>query len=131
MNKLFFPAIFEEDENGSFSVTFPDVPGAVTGADSIEKTYEMAQDALGFMLSYMYDKKEPIPKPSAPKSIELQDNQFVVVVEFDLTAYKKKHSGKAVKKTVTIPEWLNEEATAMGVNFSQVLQNALVSIVSK
>ena len=48
------------------------------------------------------------------------------MIEFDLLAYKRKHNSKAVKKTLSIPEWLNEEATALGVNFSQVLQEALI-----
>ncbi len=50
-----------------------------------------------------------------------------MIVEFDMQEYLRKHNSKAVKKTLSIPEWLNEEATAMGVNFSQVLQEALMS----
>ena len=48
-----------------------------------------------------------------------------MIVEFDMLEYQKKHNSRAVKKTLSIPAWLNEEATAMGVNFSQVLQEAL------
>lgn len=56
---------------------------------------------------------------------------MVVVVEFDMAAYKRKHNSKAVKKTLSIPEWLNEEANAMGINFSQVLQEALMNKIAK
>lgn len=126
MNRLFFPAIFEPDEDNSFTVEFPDVDGCITGGDDIENAYEMAFDALGLVLSHLRDNKEPIPKPSNPQDIKLKSGQFLVVIEFDMTAYKKKHSSKAVKKTLTIPEWINEEATILGINFSQVLQEALL-----
>lgn len=125
MNRLFYPAIFEPDEDNSFTVEFPDVEGCITSGDNIEKAYEMAFDALGLVLSYMVDNKEPIPKPSNPQDIHLEQGQFLVVIEFDMLTYKKKNNSRAVKKTLSIPEWLNEEAVAMGVNFSQVLQEAL------
>ena len=126
MNKLFYPAIFEPDEHGSYTVEFPDINGCITGGDNMENSYEMAFDALGLVLSHMIENKEPIPKPSNPQDIQLESAQFLVVIEFDMVAYKKKHNSKAVKKTLTIPEWLNEEATLLGVNFSQVLQDALI-----
>ena len=66
--------------------------------------------------------------PSLPGQIELDDeNSSLVVLCFDLEAYRKKHNSKAVKKTLSIPEWLNEEAMAKGLNFSQVLQEALLA----
>src|SRR5690554_4404705 len=110
MNKLFYPAIFESDEDGAFTVEFPDIDGCVTGGDNMEDAYEMAFDALGLVLSHMEDSKEAIPKPSNPQDIKLEKGQFLVVIEFNMMAYKKKNSSKAVKKTLSIPEWLNEEA---------------------
>lgn len=125
MNKLFYPAVFQEEDDG-YSIFFPDLPGCNTEGDTMEEGYEMAFDALGLMLSYMINEKEPIPDASNPKNISLETNQFIVVIEFDLAAYKRRTNSRAVKKTLTIPEWLNEEATAMGVNFSQTLQEALI-----
>lgn len=61
--------------------------------------------------------------------ITTSDNEYCVVIEFDMLAYLKRNNSKAVKKTLTIPEWLNEEATALGINFSQVLQEALIQKV--
>lgn len=123
---LFYPAIFQLEDNGSYSVSFPDVPGCNTCGDDMEDAYAMAFDALGLMLEYMEDNKQPLPAPSAPGSIELEDGQFVVAIRFDMMEYKKKTSSKAVKKTLSIPEWLNEEALARNINFSQVLQDALM-----
>jgi len=66
-----------------------------------------------------------ITVPTEINKIPQEEDSFTVIVEFDLLEYRKKHSSKSVKKTLSIPEWLNEEAVARGVNFSQVLQDAL------
>jgi len=126
MKKLFYSAIFQSEEEGKFTVLFPDIKGRVTCGDSMEHAYEMATEALGLTLSYMEDNKEPIPRPSVPQDIVVQPNQFLVVIEFDMVAYKRKYNSKVVKKTLSIPEWLNEMALERGVNFSQVLQEALM-----
>lgn len=127
MKRLFYPAVFQPEDEGGYSVFFPDVPGCNTDCDDMEEGYEMAFDALGLMLSYMIEQKEELPSASNPNTIKLEDKQFLVVIEFSLDAYRKKHNSKAVKKTLSIPEWLNEEAMAMGINFSQVLQEALIA----
>ncbi len=126
MKKLFYPAIFTPEENGSFSVAFPDVDGCFTQGDNIDNAYEMAVDALGLMLSYLQEEKRPVPQPSLPNELKVENGQFVVVIEFDMLSYLKKNNNKAVKKTLTIPQWLNEEAVARNINFSQVLQEALL-----
>lgn len=126
MKRLFFPAIFEIEKDGGYSIFFPDIAGCNTCADNIDNGYEMAFDCLGLTLSYMEDNKEHIPTPSNPSDIQLEPNQFLVVIEFDMLAYKKKNNSSAVKKTLTIPAWLNEDATALGINFSQTLQEALI-----
>ena len=127
LKKMFYPAIFTPEDDGGFSVSFPDIEGCFTQGETIEEAYEMAFDALGLALSFLEDEKRVIPLPSAPNKISLNENEFVVIIEFDMLEYQKKHNSKAVKKTLTIPQWLNEDATALGVNFSQVLQEALLA----
>ena len=127
LKRLFYPAIFFPEDDGGFSVFFPDLEGCQTQGETIEEAYEMSIDALGLMLSYLEDIKEPIPSPSAPHEIKIEDGGFLVVVEIDMLEYKKKHGTKSIKKTLTIPEWLNEEAIAKNVNFSQTLQEALIA----
>ena len=129
--KLFYPAIFHKAEEGGFWVTFPDIPECMTQGDDMEEAYTMASDALGLCLADMEIAKEPFPAPSSPDTISLEADSFLVVIEFDLLAYKKRTRSTAVKKTLSIPEWLNEEALALNVNFSQVLQDALMEIVKK
>ena len=131
MNKLFYPAVFHEAEEGGFWVTFPDFPECFTEGDDMTQAYEMAFDALGLCLSSRETEKEPIPGPSKPKNIAVSDGEFLVVIEFDMLSYRKRNSTAYVRKNVTIPEWLNEAALSMNVNFSQVLQDALIKIVAK
>lgn len=85
----------------------------------------MAEDVLALTL-YSYEKDEKvIPVPSSVDNIVRNDNEFVSLVRCDTIEYRKRFSNKAVKKTLTIPEWMNDEATRIGVNFSQLLQEAL------
>ena len=89
----------------------------------------MAEDALALVL-YGYEKDgREIPAPSDPAALSLSANEFVNWIACDTLKYRKMYNNKAVKKTLTIPEWLNESATNMGLNFSQVLQDALMEKV--
>ena len=125
MNKLFYPAIFHTAEEGGFWITFPDFPECITEGDDMEDAYQMAVDAVGFAINEREREKEVIPDASCPKSIEVEDG-VIVIVEFDMMEYKRRHCSRAVKKTLSIPEWRNEAAIKAGVNFSQVLQEALM-----
>lgn len=129
MNKLFYPAIFHKAEEGGFWVTFPDIPECMTQGDDMQQAYEMAVEALGLSVSSMEEEKIDLPMASQPDEIEIGKGEFLVVIEFDLMEYKKKHCSRAVKKTLSIPEWLNEAAIQAGLNFSQVLQEALMEKV--
>ncbi len=126
LKKLFYPAVFTPEDDGGYSVAFPDMDGCFTQGETIEEAYEMAFDALGLEIEFLESEKRTIPSPSAPNAIKLNKNEFVAIIEFDMLEYQKKHNSKAVKKTLTIPQWLNEEAMAKNINFSQVLQEALL-----
>lgn len=128
MKKLFYPAIFHKAEEGGFWVEFPDIPECLTQGDDLQQAYEMAVEALGLSIKTIEDAEEKIPEASFPDQIEIKDG-FLVVVEFDMMEYRKRHCSRAVKKTLSIPEWLNEAAMKAGVNFSQVLQEALMEKV--
>ena len=107
MKKLFYPAIFHKEDDG-FWVSFPDFPEC--------------------LITSRKEEKEEIPSPSDPDVIDA-DGGIITVICFDMMEYLKRHSSKAVKKTLSIPEWLNEAACSMGRNFSQVLQEALLQKV--
>ena len=110
-------------------MSFPDFPECFTEGDDITQAYEMAVEALGLALVNRKEEKEEIPVPAEIDKLDLEDGTLVIV-EFDMLEYQKRHNSRAVKKTLSIPAWLNEEATAMGVNFSQVLREALMSKVN-
>ncbi len=130
MAKYAYPAVFTHEKDGSYSINFPDLDGCYTCGDTLEDGIEMAEDALALVLyGYETDAKE-IPTPSAPSSIPLNEGEFVNYIVCDTMAYRKMYHNKSVKKTLTIPEWLNEAATAMELNFSQVLQEALMQKIN-
>ena len=126
MNKLFYPAVFHSAEEGGFWVSFPDFPECFTEGDDMTRAYEMAVEAMGLALVSRKEEGEEIPSPTEIDKVDVEEGTLAII-EFDMLEYQKKHNSRAVKKTLSIPEWLNEEATAMGVNFSQVLQEALLS----
>jgi predicted RNase H-like HicB family nuclease len=125
MKKLFYPALFHKAEEGGFWVSFPDIPECLTQGEDMTQAYEMAVDALGLALTSRESEGDIIPTASDPTAIVAEHGSFLMIVEFDMLAYKKRTNSKAVKKTLSIPEWLNEAAMASGINFSQVLQDAL------
>lgn len=129
-NKLFYPAIFHVAEEGGFWVTFPDLPECMTQGEDMQQAYEMAADALGLALAERQKERAALPVPSAPSAIHTSANEYCVVIEFDMLAYKKRTNSRSVKKTLTLPEWLNEEAISMGINFSQALQEILIQKIS-
>ena len=123
--KYVYPAIFTAEENNAYSVYFPDLEGCYTCGDNLEDALYMAEDVLAFTL-YDYEKgAQKVPDASELQAIETNDNEFVNYITCDTFEYRKRHNNRAVKKTLTIPEWLNEEAIAKGINFSQVLQDGL------
>ena len=130
MARYTYPAIFTPEKDGGYSVNFPDLEGCYTEGEDLTDAIYMAEDVLALIL-YGYEKESrTIPSPSQSFDLDLQEGQFINYIACDTMEYRKLYSNKAVKKTLTIPEWLNEEATAIGINFSQVLQEALISKVN-
>ncbi len=127
MNKLFYPALFHKAEEGGFWVSFPDIPECLTQGDDLAHAYEMAVDALGLALSCREKEQQTLPAASDPTAIIPEPESFLVVIEFDMFSYKKRTNTRPIKKTLSIPEWLYEAATAMDLNFSQILQEALIT----
>ena len=129
MYKFSYPAIFTPEENGAYSVFFPDFESCYTCGDNLTDSIYMAEDVLAFTIYSLQKENKSLPAPSDLSSITTSEGEFVNYIACDTLEYCKRNNSKAVKKTLTIPEWLNEAATQMNVNFSQVLQDALLSIV--
>lgn len=121
-----YPAIFKPENEGGYSIVFPDFDACFTQGEDITDGVIMAQDVLCLVLCHLEDNGRTIPSPSDPASIKVNDGEFVTLVTADTLEYRKRHDTRAVKKTLTIPMWLDEVATKRNVNFSQTLQNALI-----
>lgn len=123
--KYVYPAIFTKEENGQYSIEFPDLEDCYTCGDDIQHGLIMAADVLALT---MYDYEQEgwdIPSPSNMENIPVSENKFVNYIICDTMEYRKRYNNRAIKKSVTIPEWLNQEAMAKGINFSRLLQEAL------
>ena len=127
MKKHFYPAIFTPEDVG-FSVAFPDLPGCFTEGDTLEQAYEMAFAALGLYLQEE-DGSFNYPQASDPSNMHYHDGAFVAIVEFDEAEYRRKHGTQLVKKTITIPSWINASAERMGINFSATRTKTLEELI--
>ena len=125
--KYTYTAIFTLEENGLYSVTFPDLQGCYTSGNDMADAIYMAQDVLCLSLYDMEQDKKTIPLASKPQEIKVGENQFTSVIAVDTETYRRYYENKAVKKTLTIPMWLNERAERANINFSGALQEALKS----
>ena len=132
-----YPACFFKEENG-YSVIFPDLDVATCG-ETMDEAMALAVACLAGRLRWLEKDGEPIPEPSPMNSIDLAaiskeleiepEEAFVNMISVDVEAYAKEHFDKSVRKTLTIPAWLNTAALEMDINFSQVLQEALLAKV--
>jgi len=126
--KLIYPACFYPCEEGGYTVVFPDLPGCVTEGDTLSEAMDMAIDAASGWLLDLVEKNKQIPQASDIKNVVPNEYEegFVSIVAIDLDEYARKYGNKAVKKTLTIPAWLNTIAEKENLNFSQLLQSAII-----
>lgn len=123
--KVAYPAVIHA-EDGRYWAEFPDVAGCFTDGDSIPEVIENASEALGGVLCAMLDQGQPLPKASEMESVKPSEG-FASMILTDPLRYKK--DTRSVKKTLTIPAWLNQEAEKRSINFSAVLQKALINLI--
>lgn len=126
IDRYMFPAVFEPIK-GSIGVYFPDIPGCVTVGDDEVNAVLMAKEALSLHLYGMEEDGEDIPQPSSVRDIQakLEPHEFVAMIEVWMPPFRDKLYYKAVKKTLTIPKWLDDVAREHQVNYSHILQDAL------
>lgn len=128
--KLTYPACFypDEEREGAYAVVVPDLPGCVSGGNTLAEAMVMGMDAAsGWVLDELEDGK-PAPPASPLESITPEPGGFVSLLVLDIDAYAEKYGEKAVRKNLTIPAWLNTFAEKNHINFSQVLQDSLTAI---
>ena len=124
-----YPAIFEYEKKG-ISISFPDLPGCISCAKDDEEALYMAKDALGLYIVCAEEDGEELPTPTKLNKINLTQDQKITLVEVNMPLFRDAVQNSAVKKTLTIPKWLNELAEKNHINFSQVLQTSLKNILN-
>ena len=127
--KLSYPVcIYPNESEKGYTAIVPDLPGCVTCGDDIQEVFEMAVDAAsGWVLSELEDGNTP-PKSSNIQEIKADEypDGFTSMIILDMDSYAEKYGEKAVRKNCTIPAWLNEFAEKKDINFSHILQDALI-----
>ncbi len=118
-----FAAVFTMEADGGYSIRFPQLDGCFTQGDTFEEARSMAADAMSL---YLYTlERNGVAIPEADMNVPVEPGELVVPITAWMTPFRDEMENRAVKKTLTIPAWLNEAAERRGVNYSQILQSAL------
>lgn len=119
MSEYIYPAVFHHNDDGSYTIIYPDLDGCISEGKDLGNAMYMAQSALTQWIEYLTDKKEVIPAASSIRDIAVEDNEFVNFVRAEIK------DTRAVRRTVSIPKWMDEQVAAAGISLSRVLQEAL------
>ncbi|NMB06967.1 MAG: type II toxin-antitoxin system HicB family antitoxin [Tissierellia bacterium] len=123
-NRYIFPSIIKVVED-SYEVSFPDIDNCFTFGDSLEDALDSARDVLELCLYDMEQDNIPIPEPSGIKDIKLDENESIAWINVWMVPVRDKMENRSIKKTVTIPKWINDIGIENNLNFSQILQAAI------
>lgn len=119
-SEYIYPAVFHLNrDDGAYTITFPDLPGCISEGKSLGNALSMAGSALTEWISYLLDKGEDIPEPGDLSGININPDEFVNFVRADIK------DSRAVRRTVSIPKWMDEEVSKRGLSLSKVLQDTL------
>jgi predicted RNase H-like HicB family nuclease len=114
-----YPAIFQSNDDGSYTITYPDLPGCISEGKSLGNAVYMAESALKQWIEYLTEKKKTIPAPSSIQSVKTESGEFANLIRAEVK------DGRAVKRTISIPQWMDEKVSESGLSLSRVLQEAL------
>ena len=114
-----YPAIFHQNKDESYTITYPDLPGCISEGKNLGNAMYVAQSALTQWIIYLIDKEKKIPIASSAEKIKASKNNFVNLICAEV------RDAKAVKRTVSIPKWMDDKAAQSGLSLSRVLQDAL------
>ncbi|MCL1631780.1 type II toxin-antitoxin system HicB family antitoxin [Sporolactobacillus sp. CPB3-1] len=123
-DQYIYPALFTQKE-AQWTIDFPDLPGCTTVAQNIEEGFARAKESLAKYIYDLEEKGEPALEPSDITLIHAGENQFATLIETWMPPFRKKMENQAVKKTLTIPKWLDDAAKQADLNYSRILQDAL------
>lgn len=119
MAEYVYPAVFHPNEDGSYTITYPDLAGCISEGKTLANAMYMAQTALTQWIEYLTDKKLAVPSPSTLDNVTAADGEFVNFIRADVK------DNRAIRRTVSIPKWMDDKVTEAGLSLSRVLQDAL------
>ena len=119
MKEYVYPALFHKNDDGSYTITYPDLPGCISEGKDLGNAMYMAQSALTGWVEYLTDKKMEIPQASVLQDVKTGEDEFANLIRANI------RDGKAVRRTVSIPKWMDDAVTEAGLSLSRVLQDAL------
>ena len=119
MNTYVYPAVFHPNSDGTFTVTYPDLPGCISEDKDLSGAIAMAQSALAQWVEYLIDSGASVPQASRVRDVTCGSEEFVSLIRAEI------RDSRAVKRTVSIPKWMDEQVSASGLSLSRVLQDAL------
>ncbi len=122
MKKLIYPCVVRKEDD-IYYANFPDFNACFTDAESIDELFANTKEVLNGVIFTMLKNKMDLP--ADVENIKLEEGEFLILVESPVGAIKDRINNMAVKKTLTLPAWMNEMAMEHDINFSQVLQEGL------
>lgn len=122
--RYFYPAVFTYEPEQEIAVVFPDLDAATSGTND-DDALMSARELLGCVLYGLEEDGEPIPAPTPLTQVRAEENERTALIDVYMPTIRQAHINRSVNRTVTLPAWLNAAALEKGVNFSQVLQDAL------
>lgn len=123
-DRYFYPAVFTYESGQEIAVDFPDLKCATSGVND-DDAFLSARELLGCVLYGLEEDGEDIPVPTPLSQVKAQPNERAVLVDVYMPSIRQANINRSVNRTVTLPAWLNAAALEQGINFSQVLQDAL------
>lgn len=119
MKEYVYPAVFHKNEDGTFTISYPDLPGCISEGKDLGNAMYMAESALTQWIEYLSDKKKDIPQASDLRDISAGEDEFVNLIRANIK------DGKAVRRTVSIPKWMDDLVSEDGLSLSKILQDTL------
>lgn len=122
--RYFYPAVFTYEPDQEIAVVFPDLNCATSGNDDNDALLS-ARELLGCVLYGLEEDGEQIPEPTPLAQVQAEKNERTVLIDVYMPSIRMAKINQSVNRTVTLPAWLNAAALEKGMNFSQILQEAL------
>ncbi len=125
--KYIYTAVFTpNDDNTKFFARIPDLPGCITTGDSLEDAINQITDAASGWLVVAEDEGLNIPDATKQAVVNRSENDLLSLIQVDTISYRAATDTRAVRKNVSLPQWMANLAEKRGVNCSQILQESLM-----